>query len=241
MRPDHYRRFSGAIVSGPYAGYFGTDMAEETSVMGVHFKPGGAFPFLGLAADELADTHINLEDIWGQKADELRERVSMEQSPRRRFRLLEEVLLSRLFQPWELHPAVSLALDRLPINTARSVVRNLVRESGLSNRWFVYVFRFQVGVKPKLFARIQRFQRVLSIMHCRPTLEWGQLALEQGYFDQSYLIRDFVAFSGLRQSPASGSRRSGETALATTHNGFSPKNAAYALWGPRDQRTQLGN
>ena len=51
-------RFSGAIVSGPYAGFFGSDTAEEASVMGVHFKPGGAFPFLGLAADELEDTHM---------------------------------------------------------------------------------------------------------------------------------------------------------------------------------------
>src|SRR5690242_10800034 len=48
-------RLSGAIVSGPYAGFFVTDTALEASVVGVHFKPGGAFRFLGVAANELAD------------------------------------------------------------------------------------------------------------------------------------------------------------------------------------------
>jgi hypothetical protein len=45
-------------------------------VMGVHFNPGGGFPFLGLAADELTDTHINLRDIWGRAASGVHERLS---------------------------------------------------------------------------------------------------------------------------------------------------------------------
>ena len=43
--------------------------------MGVHFKPGGAFPFLGLPAGELADTHVDLEALWGSFANRLRERI----------------------------------------------------------------------------------------------------------------------------------------------------------------------
>jgi AraC-like DNA-binding protein len=69
----------------------------------------------------------------------------------------------------------------------------------------VDVFNLEVGVKPKLFVRIQRFQRVLQKVHYLPVVDWRQLALEQGYFDQSHLIRDFVAFSGL--SPADYLRR----------------------------------
>jgi hypothetical protein len=34
---------------------------EKAFIIGVHFKPGGAFPFLGLPADDLADTHVDLE------------------------------------------------------------------------------------------------------------------------------------------------------------------------------------
>ncbi len=203
--PDRCVRFSGAIVSGPYHGFFVTDAAEEASVMGVHFKQGGAFPFLGLSADELADTHIDLDTIWGCRATEIRERLSATAAPIHRFRLLERELLSRILRPLEHHPAVSLALDGFRIDNARAVVRKLARSAGLSDRRFIDVFRFEVGLKPKLFNRVERFQRVLAVVHRVATPDWTKLALDYGYFDQSHLIRDFLAFSGF--SPAEYFRR----------------------------------
>lgn len=197
---DHCRRFSGAIVSGPYNRFFVTDKAEETAVMGVHFKPGGAFPFLGIGADELADTHIDLDRVWGRRAAELHERLSATESPMRRFRLLERSLTARLLRPLEHHPAVSLALAGFREDNTGAVVRRLARRAGLSDRWFIDVFRFEVGLKPKLFSRIQRFQQVLALVHQIPQPDWAQLAQNVGYFDQSHLIRDFLEFAGL--SPA---------------------------------------
>jgi AraC-like DNA-binding protein len=204
-QPDRCVRFSGAIVSGPYHGYFVTDAAEEASVMGVHFKQGGAFPFLGLSADELADTHIDLDTIWGCRATEIRERLSATAAPIHRFRLLERELLSRILRPLEHHPAVSLALDGFRIDNARAVVRKLARSAGLSDRRFIDVFRFEVGLRPKLFNRVERFQRVLAVVHRVAAPDWTKLALDYGYFDQSHLIRDFLAFSGF--SPAEYLRR----------------------------------
>ena len=194
--PDRCTYFSGAIVSGPYHGFFVTDTREEASVMGVHFKPGGAFPFLGILADELADSHLNLESLWGRQACDFREMLAEETSPTRKFRLLERLLLSRLSHSHERHPAVSLALEGLRLNNSRAIVRKLARAAGLSDRRFIDVFRVEVGLKPKLFNRVQRFQRVLQIVHRVPGPDWGELALDHGYFDQSHLIRDFFEFSG---------------------------------------------
>jgi len=73
VQPDRYERFSGALVSGAYAGSFVIDTAQETSMLGVHFKPGAAFPFLGLPASELAERHVDLETLWGPSAARLRE------------------------------------------------------------------------------------------------------------------------------------------------------------------------
>lgn len=74
-------RFAGAVVSGPYNGFFGTDAAEEAFVMGVHFKPGAAFPFLGPPAHEMADSHVNLDALWGRSTAEIREQLSAIASP----------------------------------------------------------------------------------------------------------------------------------------------------------------
>ena len=203
--PDRCSRFPGTVVSGPYGNYFVTDRAEDAAVIGVHLKPGGARPFLGLATDELMDTHASLQDIWGRAALEIRDRVSAEPTPERRFQVLESALLSRLVRRPERHPAVLSALDYFRRDPSRAVIGRLATEIGLSKRRFIDVFNFEVGVKPKLFLRIRRFQRVLEQVHHLPLVDWTQLALEQGYFDQSHLIRDFVAFSGL--SPADYLRR----------------------------------
>src|SRR5262245_3069089 len=63
-RPGSYKSFSGAFFSGAYARPLFVDTREH--VMGVHFKPGGAFRFLGVPASELADIHVDLEALWGK-------------------------------------------------------------------------------------------------------------------------------------------------------------------------------
>ena len=196
VRPDECLRLSGAIVSGPYGGYFVTDAAEEAAVMGVHFKPGGGFAFLGSRTDELADRHIDLDAVWGRWAAELREQLLETASPSSRLSKLEALLVSRLVCRRERHCAVSLALDRLAQTGVRTRTRDLSRLVGLSQKRFIDIFRSQVGLPPKLFHRVVRFQRVLTKVNARSAPDWGELALDNGYFDQSHLIRDFLAFSG---------------------------------------------
>ena len=71
LNPDCITRFSGAVVSGPYSGRLMIDPIEHVTIIGVHFKPGGAFPFLSAPADELTNRHVDLENLWGRTAAEL--------------------------------------------------------------------------------------------------------------------------------------------------------------------------
>src|SRR5579859_6863220 len=108
--PDSCKRFSGALISGTYKRPFLID-ARQHSVVGIHFRPGGAFPFLGPAANELADTHVDLESLWGVAARELHERISEARSAAERFSLLERELLLHRLRPLEHHYAVPYALS----------------------------------------------------------------------------------------------------------------------------------
>jgi hypothetical protein len=87
------------VVSGAYWKGFVSDTEEEAFIMGIHFKPGGAFPFLGVPADKLADMHIDLEMLWGRAAIRLRERLCEASTAAERFHLLEETLIDHLFRP----------------------------------------------------------------------------------------------------------------------------------------------
>ena len=196
-RPDRFKRFSGAVVSGTHSGPFVIDTRELVSVIGVRFRPGGAFPFLGPPANELADAHVDLETLWGTSAIELRERLCVAKTPAERFNLLEKALVAHLFRPLERHYAVRFALDTFGRADSRFAIRDIARDAGLSQRRFIELFAREVGMSPKLFCRVRRFRRALEKVRQTVVPNWARVAVDCGYYDQSHLIHDFRFFSNL--------------------------------------------
>jgi AraC-like DNA-binding protein len=198
--PERCKRFSGAVVSGTHTGPFVIDPRKLVSVIGVRFKPGGAFPFLGTSASELADAHVDLEALWGTAAIELRERLCVAKTPAERFNLLEKALVAHLFRPLERHYAVRFALDTLGRADSGLAIRDVARNAGLSQRRFIQLFTREVGMSPKLFCRVRRFRQALETVRNTAVPDWARVAVDCGYYDQSHLIHDFQSFSNL--SPA---------------------------------------
>ena len=190
------RRFPGIVVAGTYAGALDIDPMRHASILGVHFKPGGAFPFFGEAVGELGNSHVALESLWGRFAAELRERLCSAPTRQKRFRILEDVLTNRLRSTSE-HPAVSLALDFFGATGVGASVGVVAKRVGLSQRHFIQLFTAQVGLTPKLFCRVLRFQHARDTVDQTGKPNWCRLALACGYYDQSHMIEDFRAFSGL--------------------------------------------
>jgi AraC-like DNA-binding protein len=188
------RRFSGAMVSGAYSRYFVIDTRAHVSLLGIHFKPGGAWPILGTPPGELADTHVDLSALWGAMARELREQLGAATTTQERFRFLEAALVARLSHPCRCNSVVPAAMRSLMRGDIS--VGQVATDLGLSRRRLIELFTAEVGMTPKLFGRVQRFQRTLALARSS-TLSWAEVAPQAGYCDQSHLIRDFVTFSGL--------------------------------------------
>ena len=151
----------GRSCSEAYGQSFVIDTTQHALIMGLHFKPAGAFPFIRPPVGELADRHIDLDDVWGPAAAELRERLSAAATPAERFRLLKEALTRRASRPLERHGAVQTALEAFERGDSPSV-RDVVGRTGLSQRRFIQVFAAQVGMTPKLY------QRLIGAPHPRP-------------------------------------------------------------------------
>jgi AraC-like DNA-binding protein len=193
-RSGVWRRYSGAVVSGAYRRYFVIDTRDHTSIIGAHFKPGGAWPFLGVPPGELADRHVDLAMLWGACAFEFREQLCAAATVAERFALLEAALCSRLGEARPGHPVVPFALAQL----ARPgvTVGEVAAEVQLSRRRFIQVFTTDVGMTPKRFSRVLRFQRASELARRVAAPDWGLLAHACGYFDQAHLIHDVTEFSG---------------------------------------------
>jgi AraC-like DNA-binding protein len=90
-------------------------------------------------------------------------------------------------------------------------VRDVARRVDLSQRRFIHVFTSAMGLTPKRYHRIRRFQRARRQARYTPSPDWADVALECGYFDQSHLIHDFREFAGF--SPVEFQRRWSEHVL----------------------------
>jgi transcriptional regulator GlxA family with amidase domain len=100
--------------------------------------------------------------------------------------------------PIKHHAVVGAALEH--IARPGMTVARLAERVGLSHRRLIELFTAEVGVPPKLFGRLQRFERALAIVHKARSVDWAKLAVGCGYYDQSHMIKDFGEFSGF--SPA---------------------------------------
>jgi AraC-like DNA-binding protein len=196
-RTNQFQTMRGALLVGAQSNYFVIDTAQQFSVLGVHFKPGGAFPFFRFPAGEFHNQHLSLDLLWGSAATDLRDRLLEAPTPEAKFQILEESLLAHAGKPLSRHPAVNYALQVFSDRHGTPSIADVTGRIGLSSRRFIDVFNDQVGLTPKLFCRVRRFQKVVRSIPTARDIDWTNVALDCGYFDQAHFIHDFRAFSGL--------------------------------------------
>lgn len=185
------------VFCGTHSEFFVIETPRRSPLFGIHFKPGGAFPFLKLPANQLHNTVLPLEALWDAAASNLLDRLLAAETVEARFQLLEQALLARLSRPPVRHPAVAFGLKVFQKVSQPRPVSEVIEQTGLSQRRFIQRFSEEVGLTPKLFCRIQRFQEVLHLIVKAQVVDWTEVALSCGYFDQAHFIHDFQAFSGL--------------------------------------------
>jgi AraC-like DNA-binding protein len=189
--------YSLSILSGARTEPFVVHNQQQDRVFGIQFHSAGAFPFFRAPSRETENLAVPLDLLWNAGAGEFRERLLAAGSVEQMFAVAEAVMLERTARPLHLHPAVSFALGRFCRVPHIGTVGEVTDQLGLSQRRFIEVFREQVGLTPKAFCRVRRFQYVLKSIHGAKEVDWVQVALESGYYDQAHFIHDFRGFSGV--------------------------------------------
>jgi AraC-like DNA-binding protein len=183
-----------AIVGGARASFYVRDVSQAAQTVGAQLEPGTASLLLGVPADELAGRHTSLDALWGRSVDTMRAQLADTPSLEARVALFERLLLGRLPRLRGLHPAVAEGLSCL---AQKADVAAAVESSGYSHRRFSSLFREAVGLAPKLYCRVQRFQHALSQASRTAQPSWSAVALAAGYSDQAHFNREFREFTGL--------------------------------------------
>ncbi|WP_426753455.1 helix-turn-helix domain-containing protein [Myxococcus sp. Y35] len=195
----------------------GTDVPPLA--LAVRFKAGGAYPFFGVPVSQLTDRIISLDTLWGAEGARLREQVFEAPGVQAKLRALESALAGRLrrgdvFEPSSAH-VVRRAVRTLTGAQELPRIDALARELGVSERQLRRAFDDVVGLGPKAFARVVRFQRAVHASRSAHSPDWSAIAATTGYYDQAHLISEFRSLTGvtpgalLRAAPRDGLAASG--------------------------------
>jgi AraC-like DNA-binding protein len=207
--PD--RRMPPALIVGARSIYEIIDSSDLADLIGIVFAPGGFAPFAADAVDRFSNRSVSLEDVWGSCAQDLRDSLREIPAPEARLSCLESFLVDHVAArisrhgPWR-SGEVAFALRQFEVVPGISTVREVARRTGWSERRFSQMFREEVGLSPKTWCRVQRFQRVVRQLHAGVDVPWAELALSCGFYDQSHFANEFRAFSGIDATTYSARR-----------------------------------
>jgi AraC-like DNA-binding protein len=186
-----------AFVMGAHDSWAALEGDCAPSYLEVQVTPLGAYTLLGLPMDQVSGRIVDLVDVLGPAGRRLGEQLRETPSWRQRFALLDRFLLRRLDRGPRPSPEVAWAWQRLVATGGAAPIGQIANEVGWSHKQLIRRFRQQVGLRPKMAARLVRFDGVWRRLdQARGPLDWGQLAAEIGYADQAHLVREFRQFTG---------------------------------------------
>jgi AraC-like DNA-binding protein len=165
----------------------------------IHFQPSGFNRLFGIPMTELTDAAYDAHAVIGPEIPELEHSLGDTPGFAERIQLIEQRLI-RLLGSHDPPDAVASTANSLFASNGIHRVSAMATFSGLSPRQFERRFLAQVGVPPKLYARIIRFNAALDHKLRSPSRAWSRIAIDQEYYDQMHLVHDCRAFTG--ESPS---------------------------------------
>jgi len=161
----------------------------------IMFQPDGMHRLFSIPMHELTDKDFEGHSVLGNFILLARERLGNTTSLKERVRLVDEMLLRHSICSSGFD-GVSAAAHRILQSGGRVGLAALAGSAGLGMRQFERRFVQQVGMRPKLFARIARFEAALESKARIVTRSWTDVAHDFGYYDQMHMIHDFAEFTG---------------------------------------------
>lgn len=186
------------FIVGQMTGPILISPSGSVELLGIRFQPGGTRVFLSTPAHEITDEVVALADFSSRLERDLLAVCERHHTLRMRAGALDSYLCAQLANTNSDSQILDLAKTIVDQGGVISVDR-LASDAGVSNRQLERRFLREVGLGPKLLARIVRFQEVFrAVEQCDAA--WATVAVECGYYDQAHLIRDFNQFA--QQTPA---------------------------------------
>jgi AraC-like DNA-binding protein len=196
VAPDGTRTVQAPVLlAGQMRHALALTMLGRAHVVGARLRPHGLRALFGGSSETLTDQVVDLEAIDARLAHHLLVDVAPRPGAVERMHALDRAL-GRWATAQRIDPLVGHACEIAMAGRGLTRVSSLAQSTGLSARQFERRFVAHVGLSPKAFLRVVRFQEVLKAMDAGGATDWASLAVEHGFYDQPHFVNDFKTFTG---------------------------------------------
>ena len=197
--PNIYLVFENekCVIAGVSTKKFSRLLEGKSGVFGVKFKPGGFRPFSRGPVSTISDRVVPAKRIFGSKANDLEAAwISSAWQAEKMIEAGNAFFRDRLPRPDPKIDLVGGIVRRILQDREIKTVDDLVERTGLGKRKLQRIFQEYVGISPKWVIRRYRLHELVEVLTSGEDLDWSQVALDLGYFDQAHLINDFKSIAG---------------------------------------------
>lgn len=190
--------FTKCWLSGFQKNYISISALPNSEMFVIKFKPGGAIPYLHRAIDEVSNSVVPAEDIFGNSIFNLRDQLILAKTSGEKYLAAEQFLSDKFDSDYVSDASVYEVISSIQCDPEfmETNMMRLIEASGFSKKHFIDLFRKTVGVTPKYFQRILRFNCILPKVQKQEVISWPQISADCGFYDQAHFIKEFKAFSG---------------------------------------------
>ena len=187
--------FRSAWISGNQRHYISISAHQDSEMFVIQLKAEGGRPFLHIDMSEICDSVVPGDGILDGQVFVLRDQLKACEDPAAMFEVAESWLGDRFDEnlcPSDELVGIVEALKTSPASQFSSITEGF---SG-TQKHLIDLFKRFVGMTPKVFQRVMRFNEILAQIQQDQFLSWGDIANACGYSDQSHFIKEFRHFSG---------------------------------------------
>lgn len=176
--------------------YITIPSGRDSEMFIINFYRGKAYPFVAMPMNELTDCVVDGDLVLTGEVLNLRHGLMAARSVDGMFRFAERYLTRAFARKLSPNPFVDYAVQQLTASPSGMTMEGLARKVGYSQKQLIKIFKEHVGVTPKSFLRIMRFQKAVQDLEARKRVDWASVAVDAGFYDQAHFIHDFKEFAG---------------------------------------------
>lgn len=200
MQEDQKEQVPLAFASGQFTGNYHLELSGQIGMIGMVLKASSLYNFFGLNMVSMVNKRLALDGFLGEAGNKIHQEIKSATSTEARIKILEDFLLTHSEAAKRNLSIIDEAIDFIDHKNGMLTIDEVLSRFKFSRRYLEKKFREKVGISPKLYARIKRFGYLSNRVVHNQEVDWQDIVFENGFHDQSHLVKDYKAFNQMNPS-----------------------------------------